>query len=84
MNIYEYKGYIGSAEVDVESGFLVGKLLFIRDTITYSAETAKQLEAAFKEAVDDYLATCAQLGDEPDKPFTVSYTHLTLPTKRIV
>ena len=63
---FEYKGYIGSAEVDTENGALVGKLLFIRDVIAYSSADAKGLETAFQEAVDDYLKTCAELGDEPD------------------
>ena len=65
---FEYKDYLGSAEVDIDGSVLVGKLLFIRDTITYSASTPKALEKAFREAVDEYLETCAALGDEPDKP----------------
>jgi predicted HicB family RNase H-like nuclease len=65
---FEYKGYLGSAEVDIEGGVLAGKLLFIRDVIAYSATTPVDLEAAFKEAVEDYLSTCAELGDEPDVP----------------
>lgn len=68
MNHMEYKGYFGSAEVDIEGRALVGKLLFIRDTITYSAQDPGGLLAAFHEAVDDYLATCEELGDEPDQP----------------
>lgn len=68
MNHMEYKGYFGSAEVDVQGRALVGKLLFIRDTITYSAQDPDGLLAAFHEAVDDYLATCEELGDEPDQP----------------
>jgi len=64
----EYKGYFGSAEVDVEGNALVGKLLFMRDVITYSAATAKGLQKAFREAVDDYLETCKELGTEPDTP----------------
>ena len=73
MSVYEYKGYIGSADVDIASGVLAGKLLFIRDSIAYSAETPKQLEAAFHEAVDDYLLTCAEHGDEPDVPCKGSF-----------
>lgn len=73
MSVYEYKGYIGSAEVDTASGVLVGKLLFIRDSIAYSAETPKQLEVVFQEAVDDYLAECAEHGDEPDLPCKGSF-----------
>lgn len=68
MNHFEYKGYLGSAEVDIESDTLVGKLLFIRDVIAYSATTPSGLRSAFEEAVDDYLAVCEEMGDEPDFP----------------
>jgi predicted HicB family RNase H-like nuclease len=70
---FEYKGYIGSADVDVEGGALVGKLLYIRDTITYSAGDVAGLKAAFEEAVDDYLQTCAEEGTEPDVPCKGSF-----------
>ncbi|OZB43074.1 MAG: hypothetical protein B7X31_01880 [Thiomonas sp. 13-66-29] len=72
-NFFEYKGYLGSAEVDAESMVMVGKLLFIKDTIAYSAESVPALETAFHEAVDEYLATCAELGDEPDTPCKGSF-----------
>jgi len=64
----EYNGYLGSAEVSVEDGTLHGKLLFIRDVVTYEAATVPDLKIAFREAVDDYLQTCSELGDEPEKP----------------
>ena len=70
---FEYKGYLGSAEVDPEGCVLVGKLLFIRDIITYSALTVPELERAFREAVDDYLRSCADSGDEPDLPLKGSF-----------
>ena len=70
---FEYKGYVGSAEVDIEGEVLVGKLLCIRDTITYSAVDVKGLEEAFHEAVDEYLASCAASGDQPDLPFKGSF-----------
>lgn len=66
--VFEYNGYVGSAEVDPESKTLFGKLLFIKDVITYCANGVFELEAAFKEAVDDYLQTCKELGDVPDVP----------------
>jgi predicted HicB family RNase H-like nuclease len=69
----EYKGYIGSAEVDLESGTLFGRLLFIRDVIGYNGSTVTELRQAFESAVDDYLATCAEEGDEPDVPCKGSF-----------
>jgi predicted HicB family RNase H-like nuclease len=72
-DILEYKGYIGSAEVDIENRVIVGKLLYIRDAIAYSATSIEGIEAAFRAAVDDYLATCAEEGDEPDLPCKGSF-----------
>jgi predicted HicB family RNase H-like nuclease len=72
-NHFEYAGYIGSAEVDVENGTLFGRLLFIRDAIGYHSETVEGLEEAFREAVDDYLAACREDGSEPDVPCKGSF-----------
>ena len=55
MSYLKYKGYLGTIEPDLETGELFGKLAFIRDLITYEAETLKALEQAFKESVDGYL-----------------------------
>jgi predicted HicB family RNase H-like nuclease len=65
---FEYKGYFGSAEVDVDGETLVGKLLYITDTIAYSAPSIRELRAAFQEAVDDYLETCVEVGRLPEPP----------------
>ena len=65
---FEYKGYLGSAEIDIKGKALVGKLLFTRDVIAYSATTIEGLQKAFCEAVDEYLQTCEELGDTPDTP----------------
>lgn len=66
---FEYKGYFGSAEVNVIDNILHGKLMFITDLVTYVADSPKALKTSFEEAVDDYLQTCAELGDEPNVPF---------------
>lgn len=54
-----YKGHIGSVEVDLDGNAIVGKLLFISDVIAYSADKPADIEAAFREAVDEYLQVCA-------------------------
>jgi len=70
---FEYAGYIGSAEVDTENAMLFGRLLFIRDAITYHATTVGELKEAFHEAVDDYIAACMEEGSEPDIPCKGSF-----------
>jgi predicted HicB family RNase H-like nuclease len=69
----EYKGYIGSLAYSEEDEVLHGRLEFIRDLVTYEANDAKGLKQAFQEAVDDYLALCAQEGREPDVPLKGSF-----------
>lgn len=66
---FEYKGYFGSTEVNLTDNILHGKLMFIKDVVTYVADSPRALKIAFEEAVDDYLQTCIELGDEPDVPF---------------
>lgn len=70
---FEYKGYFGSAEVNMVDNILHGKLMFITDIVTYAADSPEKLKTAFEEAVDDYLKTCDELGDEPNIPFAGSF-----------
>ena len=70
---FEYKGYLGSADVDAENNILFGRLLFIRDVIGYSGGTVQEFRQAFEEAVDDYLEVCAERGEVPDVPCKGSF-----------
>lgn len=69
MNILKYKGFEGTAEIDMERGVCRGKLLFIDDLVTYVADSPRQLQQEFETAVDDYLDTCKALGRDANKPF---------------
>jgi predicted HicB family RNase H-like nuclease len=73
-NAMTYKGYIACIEFDAQDRIFFGRLAGTRDIVTFHGKTVDELEAAFKEAVDDYLATCARLGDEPDKPYSGKLT----------
>jgi predicted HicB family RNase H-like nuclease len=71
--LLKHKGYIGSVEVSLGDACLHGKILFIQDIVTYEGQTVSELKQAFVEAVEDYLATCEELGREPQKPFSGSF-----------
>ncbi len=73
-NPMTYKGYAARIEFDAEDRIFFGRLTGIRDIVTFHGETVNELEAAFKEAVDDYLSTCAKLGDDPNKPYSGKLT----------
>ena len=68
MTTLEYKGYQGSAELDLKTGVLFGKVLFVTDLVTYEADTVPALQNEFQLAVDDYLETCQQMGRNPQQP----------------
>ena len=66
----EYKGYIGHVEFDAEAGILHGEVEGIRDVVTFQGASVKEIEKAFHDSVDEYLAYCRELGQEPDKPYS--------------
>ncbi len=66
----EYRGYTASVIFDGESEVLHGTILHIRDTVTFEAESVAGLRTEFQASVDDYLAFCAERGEEPDRPFS--------------
>jgi predicted HicB family RNase H-like nuclease len=66
----EYKGYSGTFDVDLEDGVISGRVLGIRDVVTFEGETVAKTVQAFRDSVDDYLDFCAQTGTAPDKPFS--------------
>ncbi len=66
----KYKGYTGHVEYDDEAKIFHGEVLGIKDVVTFQGTTVNEIEEAFKGSVDDYLAFCAERGEEPDKPFS--------------
>ncbi|MFM8341304.1 MAG: type II toxin-antitoxin system HicB family antitoxin [Methylomonas sp.] len=73
MSCFKYKTYTGSIEISLEDNCLHGKILNIADLITYEAEAHDELKAAFQAATDDYIAFCAEMGKDPNKPFKGSF-----------
>ena len=72
-NQLKHNGYIGSIEASLEDNCLFGKILFIKALVSYEGKTVAELDAAFREAVDDYLTTCQALGQTPEKPCKGSF-----------
>ena len=70
MSDMTYRGYSARVEYDAQDKLFVGHLAGIRDIIGFHGKSVTQLEKAFREAVDDYLATCEKLDQKPDKPYS--------------
>jgi predicted HicB family RNase H-like nuclease len=70
----EYKGYLGRVEYDDEAGLFHGEVINLRDVITFQGETVQELRRAFQESVDDYLAFCIERNEEPERPYSGTFT----------
>ncbi len=68
MNTMTYKSYTARVEYDERDNIFVGRLLGIRNIISFHGETVAELRAEFELAVNDYLADCKQQGVSPEKP----------------
>lgn len=69
----EYKGYNGSVLYSAEDRVLHGRVVGIRDGITYEGSDVDSLERNFKKAVDEYLRFCKEERKNPDTPFKGSF-----------
>jgi len=63
----QYKGHAARIEYDDEDGLFFGRIAGLRDGVGFHADTVEDLRAAFHEAVEDYLETCARIGKAPRK-----------------
>lgn len=69
-NDLQYKGFHGLIEFDAEDGILVGRIAGINDVIGFHADDADGIVAAFEEAVDDYIESCAAIGKQPERVYS--------------
>ncbi|MBD2081887.1 type II toxin-antitoxin system HicB family antitoxin [Leptolyngbya sp. FACHB-17] len=76
-----YKGYKGQIEVDTDAGILFGRVLDIRDVITFKGKTVEEAVQAFQDSIDDYLEFCQERGEEPNKPFSGKLPFRTTPER---
>jgi predicted HicB family RNase H-like nuclease len=65
-----YKGYEAAVTFDDQADLFHGEVINTRDVIAFQGRSVKELRAAFRDSVDDYLAFCKERGEEPDKPFS--------------
>ncbi len=68
-NTIEYKGYTGSVQFIEKDKILYGKILGIKDLISYEGSSVDEFLSDFHEAVDGYLEFCERKGQTPEKPF---------------
>ena len=66
----KYKGYLGNVSYDSDAKIFHGDVLGLKDVITFQGTTVKEIEQAFKDSIDDYIAWCKERGEKPEKTFS--------------
>ena len=66
-----YKEYRAKVEFDCSARVFHGWVIDTRDVIFFEGISVDELNREFHSSIDDYLAMCAERGEEPDKPFSI-------------
>src|SRR5512140_198952 len=66
----EYKGYLAEVEIDLDAKILHGRVINIRDVVTFQASAVEDLRKEFEASVEDYLEFCVERGEAPEKPYS--------------
>jgi predicted HicB family RNase H-like nuclease len=75
-----YKGYEAVIEFDEEAEIFHGEIMNLRDVITFQGSSAQELKSAMADSVEDYLAFCAERGEQPEKPYSGQFVVRAEPT----
>ena len=74
MNSYlHYKDYIGSVLFSEEDSVFHGKIVGIKDLVSFEGDSVSALIEDFHNSVDEYFEFCETKGKQPDKPFKGSF-----------
>jgi predicted HicB family RNase H-like nuclease len=66
-----YKGFQASVEYD--EGMIFIRILHINDTVSAICNEASEVLSTVRDLVDDYIQTCVELGEKPNRPFKGSF-----------
>jgi predicted HicB family RNase H-like nuclease len=70
MSGMSYRNYLARVEYDANDRIFVGQIAGINDIVGFHGESVAELEAAFHDAVDDYVEACAKINKPPEKPYS--------------
>ena len=76
-----HHGYTATVWFEPDDRLFHGHLEGIRDVIHFAGATVDELEQAFRDAVDEYLAWAEEEGFEPQRPYPGDFTVHTTPDR---
>jgi len=69
-NTISYKGFKAKIEFSADDNVFFGRLLGMRDIVTFHGMTVKELRAAMKETVEFYLEVSKKTGNSVRKHYS--------------
>lgn len=79
-NILSYKSFTAKIEYSADDEVFFGRLLGVKDIVTFHGTTVRELRTAMKETVEFYLEVERQTGESPKKRYS-GKVMLRLPNK---
>lgn len=65
-----YKGYTGRFTVDLDENVIRGRVIGIRDVVTFQGSTIAEAREEFAQSVDEYLDFCQKISRPPETPYS--------------
>lgn len=75
----EYKGYTGVVEFDPSINAFHGRVVGLKDVVTFQGSSLDELRHEMAESVDDYLEFCAKIGKAPERAYRGAFLVRTSP-----
>jgi len=73
-NMMQYKGYHARIEYDADDNIFVGEIIGINDVLAFHCNKTSEIEKKFHNCIDEYLKTCEEIGKQPEREYTGSFS----------
>lgn len=75
----EYKGYTGVFKFDTSIDSFHGRVVGLKDVVTFQGSSLDELRHEMAESVEDYFEHCADMGKDPERPYHGQFLVRTTP-----
>jgi predicted HicB family RNase H-like nuclease len=72
-DVMTYDEFIGSVHFNANDEVFYGKIEGIDDLVLFEGSTVDELKQAFRDSVDDYVATCTRYNKQIEKSYKGSF-----------
>ncbi len=69
-NTLTYRGFTAKVEFSADDNLFVGRLIGVKDIVTFHGETVAELKTSMKETVDFFIEVCEKTGKKAKKNYS--------------